>query len=760
MVDTAKEYVESTVARVPRRGGDSIRGDDCEKRIPGAFRDEARQGRRTLNEVFKLRGSPALTRGLSGDARLEYDQGFIRIFFTALVFLYLFLLGIWGLGSSGQSTAMMLAAAYGLFSVGIQISFRYCKQASRVRKTVTLLGDHGLTCLAMNAAGEVGAPFYTVLLWITVGYGARYGNRYLYLGTLLSTSGLVCVNCTTDFWLAHPVVGYGLVVTNIAVPIFVSRILGQLVVARAHAEAGNEAKGRFLANMSHEMRTPLTGIIGLSELLATEKTEWAVHKKVKSIEAAARHLLTLIEEILDFSKIDAGLIKIDREAFDLYALVASVRASLEPIAHGKGIRLTTHIAAEVPVDLFGNPQYIRQVLHNLIGNAVKFTHRGYVDIRVSRLSATPSVANLRFEVIDTGIGISEEGLESVFFRFNQVDDAINRKYGGSGLGTTISRELVIQMGGDIFVDSTPGKGSRFYFDLPLERQDGSRGRIYDGHHAVVCSNDKDLRNTVGEYLKACHVTHETVASVQQLCERFAGMKPGAFIMPLVLIDVRFVSDELEGLVRALRKAGGKREAPIVLIDTAGTLTPGNLPFAILAVVRDLVTRHQLCNAVHGAFLDTSPPERVQPIDTWKRRQERKRLKVLVAEDAAVNRLVLKELLTRAGFDTTVVEDGEQALQCFEKQEFDIAVLDMQMPRLGGLDVVRKYRSGRGVRRAIPFIILTANISQEAESQCLEAGADIYLRKPVDIDVLTEQILRLTEREPRESTGTATVRRGT
>ncbi|MBT2988329.1 MAG: response regulator [Candidatus Thiodiazotropha sp. (ex Ctena orbiculata)] len=698
-----------------------------------------------LKEVFRLPHFLHISHGLSNQARLEYEQGLIRLLFTSVIFIYLFISDLPNHPDSSHATATKLALAYTVFSILLLLTFNYIKQGSKLRRIVTMFGDHGMTCLAMYSAGEVGAPLFTVLVWITVGYGARYGTKYLYLGMLLSTSGFLIVINATPFWLTLPIVGYGLIVTNVMIPVFVLKILNQLVEAKATAEQANQAKGRFLANMSHDMRTPLTGIIGISQLLMSEYLEQKLNQKIKAIDISAKHLLTLIDDIIEYSKIENDKIIIENQAFDLHALVMNICISFEQIASEKGIRLMTHISPAFPFNIIGDPHRLQQVLNNLIGNAIKFTHQGYVDIRISSVDASDSRISLRFEVVDTGIGIAYERLKTIFHRFNQVDDSITREYGGSGLGTTISKELINYMGGDIHVESALGKGSRFYFDLPFDIQENIREQRYTGVIAATFTSNEQFLHRINQSLKRWNISNQAVFFAEELTEVVLRYIATSQQQLMVLLDAEHNDNNLRHLVSRLRNAAGN-QIHLILVDTVNRFQPKDIPFEINSVVVNLLNGQQLYNAIHTAFPDSLQPEGREESNNCHHALNQDRLKILVAEDSSVNRLILNEMLTKAGFDVELVESGEDALQKIEEKNFDLTILDMQMPRVGGLDVIHKYKATKSLKEGMPFIILTANISKEAERQCKDAGADIYLQKPIDIKVLVREIHRLTEKK--------------
>ncbi len=669
---------------------------------------------------------------------MEYEQAVIRVLFTFLVVLYFFFHGMLDSSEGVFTIAFYLASGYELFSICILLSFIYFKDASRIRKMLTMMGDHGMTCLAMYRADQAGAPLFTVLLWITVGYGARYGMNYLYLGMLLSSTGLLLLINTAGFWLEYPIVGYGMIVTNIVIPIFVSKLLKQLSDAKAKAEHADEAKGRFLANMSHEMRTPLSGIIGISKLLYKEKLEPSTKASIITIDQSANHLLQLIDDVLNFSRIEAGTLHIDHEHFDVYETIHAISDTLRPVATDKKLSFHVFISTDVPTSLVGDANRLKQVLLNLCGNAIKFTKTGYVEVRVNALAVTNTDARLRFEIIDTGIGIPPEALSRIFERFNQVDDSITRKFGGSGLGTTISKELVELMGGQIHVQSDLGNGSRFYFDIPFLIGETFVAEEYNDAKCLIFTKRDSIRERLFSFTSRWGMNIATTSDLHNLCRMLVENRDDSGL-PILLLDGSSIDGELLEFIKFV-KFGVSDDVEVVLIDTNQTHL--DCEGSITAIVNDLTTPKQLFNAIHAANRNYELPSGVTPLSDAKK-DHFKKLNVLIAEDSIVNRTILEEILRSHDMNVVSAEDGDEALELFEDNNFDIAIVDMQMPNVGGLDVIREYNSGYGLFRKIPFVVLTANVTTDAKLECERAGASAYMKKPIDEDELLQLIYKFT-----------------
>ena len=491
-----------------------------------------------------------------------------------------------------------------------------------------------------------------------------------------------------------------------------------LEVQRHRAETASMAKSQFLATMSHEIRTPLSGMIGMLSLLDKETLDGSQHDYVHHLLEAAGALRLLIDEILDFSRIEAGKLSIMSQSFVPGEIIDEVAVMLAPSAHQKELELILDISPTMPHQVTGDPLRFRQVLINLLGNAIKFTNEGYVLLRVrSQPAAGEGEVSLIFEVIDTGIGIAGEKLDLVFESFTQVDGSTTRRFGGSGLGTTISRELVTLMGGEIGVESELGRGSRFWFSLtwPVLEPAHRTVKLLEGKQLLLHESHPVSRESIQGLLSELGAEVTSVASEQALLDAVAGRRFDEIW--LCENSSAFTQRELE--TQLLRRDWGAhvpRLCHVTFINGQGSA--------------ELFACH-ISKPLLASRLTASLVRRDSEA-TGKTDTPCRSLKVLLAEDNAINAKVIIHLLQAAGHRVVHVEDGRAALEAMRQEKPDSVLMDVRMPDMDGLAATRLWRESEPAGdNHLPIIALTANDSREDRQACLGAGMDDFLVKPVD-----------------------------
>ncbi len=599
------------------------------------------------------------------------------------------------------------------------------------RRFAAIIMDSTMGMTVMLCDPEGMSFTYPLFLWMILGNGFRFGLKWLFVAAGLGAIAFGAVVYQTDYWSHNVVLGYSLAAGLFVIPAYCSTLIRKISLAKEQAEIASQAKSYFLASVSHELRTPLNAILGYGNHLRQMNMPKNQHDMIDATVLAGEHLLHLIDQLIQVAKTDAGSAIVNTASFKTTDILAEIRDIMLVRAEEKGLSL--QIQAEPLSDTLieGPADFIRNILLNLVGNAVKFTESGTVAI-CGGISNHDPIPELWFTVTDTGIGIANEALDLIFQPFQQADDTMMNRFGGTGLGLAICKQLVGQVNGTISVESSVGKGSTFRVTIPIHF-------VEETLQAETLTDNQAVRIlSLGQFDPALLASAQSVGnfSIQHIpCNTIADMRGALESLDLGSFDVAMIDEHLAKLIEpesAIWNLFAAAEvAPVMVADsTELDLEDISLRAAFATVIPPSPNFDELRSAIRiGCSFAKHPKFAV--IEAEPARIPVSPRSILVADDNRTNRNVLAAILETAGHKVSMVTDGDEALEALERGGYDILLLDVNMPRLNGIDACHMWRQIEGGRSHIPIIGVTADATAETEQGCLNAGMDIRVTKPVD-----------------------------